>query len=85
MVEAFISMWIARLGITLHIITDRGNRFESELFQELSKVGTFYRLRTTVYHPQINGFLERLHCTLITTMTHKESQINVITTVLLGI
>lgn len=56
-VDAFISMWIARFGVPLYAIKDRESQFKSELFQELSKEVGFYRLRTTIYHPQANGFI----------------------------
>ena len=61
--------WISRFGVPLHVITDRGKQFESELFQELAKLIGFYRLRTTAYHPQTNGMIERVHRTLKTAIT----------------
>lgn len=79
-------MWLAKFGVPLYVVTDRGSQFESELFQELSKVvGCSYRLRTTTYHPQTNGFIERARDTPKTgIVTHKESWTNVIPIVLLG-
>ena len=50
----------------LHLVTDRGRQFESELFKELSSLIGFHRLRTTSYHPQSNGIIERTHRTLKT-------------------
>jgi cleavage and polyadenylation specificity factor subunit 1 len=63
---AFISTWISRFGVPLYVITDRGPQFESELFQILSSAVGFHRLRTTAYHPQCNGKIERAHRTLKT-------------------
>ena len=61
---AFLNSWITRFGVPLYVVTDRGSQFESELFQELSKLIGFYRHRTTFYHPQANGIIERQHRTL---------------------
>jgi transposase InsO family protein len=59
--EAFVSGWVSLFGVPLHVITDRGTQFESELFSHLSKLLGFHRLRTTSYHPACNGKVERLH------------------------
>ncbi|GFT39786.1 retrotransposable element Tf2 155 kDa protein type 1 [Trichonephila clavipes] len=55
--------WISRFGIPLVITTDQGTQFEAQLFQELSKLIGFKRNKTTTYHPQANGCIERWHCT----------------------
>ena len=84
--SAFVTGWIARFGVPLHVITDRGTQFESELFTELSKILGFHRLRTTAYHPQCNGMIERTHRTLKTAiMARKESWLKALPIVLLGI
>jgi len=62
--KLFIENWIARFGVPKRVITDQGKQFESQLFAEiLKKLGT-QRLRTTAYHPQSNGLVERFHRTL---------------------
>lgn len=61
---AFLNGWVSRFGVPLYICTDQGRQFEAELFQCLSKMLGFTRLRTSSYHPQGNGFLERLHRSL---------------------
>jgi cleavage and polyadenylation specificity factor subunit 1 len=60
----FISTWFSRFGTPLYLTTDRGPQFESELFHELSTSLGFTRLRTSAYHPQSNGKIERYHRTL---------------------
>lgn len=83
---AFLNVWIARFGVPLHVVTDRGTQFESELFLELSKLVGFHRVRTTAYHPQTNGCIERAHRTIKTAITsRKQSWLDALPVVLLGI
>jgi cleavage and polyadenylation specificity factor subunit 1 len=70
--NAFLYGWICRFGVPLSLVTDRGPQFESELFSTLSSVVGFHRLRTTAYHPQTNGMLERFHRTLKTAITARK-------------
>ena len=84
--RAFFNVWISRFGVPLHLITDRGTQFESELFSNLSKIIGFLRLRTTSYHPQSNGIVERMHRTLKTAlMARKENWITSLPVVLYGL
>ena len=48
----------------MHAVTDRGTQFESELSSELFSIIGFHHLRTTSYHPQANGIIERHHRSL---------------------
>ena len=66
--KAFVDVWVSRFGVPLHVITDRGSQFESELFNELSNLLGFHRLRTTAYRPQTNGMIERFHRVLKTSL-----------------
>ena len=84
--SAFLTGWISRFGVPLHVITDRGTQFEAELFSELSQLIGFHRLRTTSYHPQANGAIERVHRTIKTAITaRKQSWLEALPIVLLGI
>lgn len=51
-------------GCPLQILTDWGSNFESELFQELCKLLSVDKIRTTAYQPSTNGSIERLHATM---------------------
>lgn len=62
--EALMSGWIARFGVPNQIVTDQGRQFESKLFTELSHSIGCDHWRTTAYHPQSNGIIERWHRTL---------------------
>lgn len=59
-----ISHWIARFGTPLRLTSDLGRQFESTLFAELSRLLGINHLKTTSYHPQSNGIIERWHRTL---------------------
>ena len=72
--KAFMHVWISRFGVPLYVITDRGTQFESQLFSHLSHIVGFHRLRSTAYHPQTNGMVERMHRTLKTAITARGSE-----------
>ena len=46
------------------IHSDRGTQFESEIFNELCSLWRVDKTRTSPYHPQSNGFVERGNRTL---------------------
>lgn len=85
--SAFYSNWIARFGTPLQIVTDQGRQFESSLYQALSALMGINRTRTSPYHPQTNGKVERWHRTLKTALkaygTHHWTEI--LPSVLLGL
>ena len=59
--DAFFSGWIARFGTPATIITDRGAQFELKLWDGLCSQFGIVRNRTTSYHSQSNGMVERFH------------------------
>ena len=70
------------------IITDRGRQFESSLWNELTKLLGSKRARTTAYHPQSNGMVERFHCQLKATLKaqpNSQAWMDSLPLVLLGI
>jgi cleavage and polyadenylation specificity factor subunit 1 len=59
--RALISNWIARFGVPADMSSDRGPQFTSELWSNVAEsLGTRLH-RTTAYHPQANGMVERFH------------------------
>ncbi|XP_053686175.1 uncharacterized protein LOC128735715 [Sabethes cyaneus] len=85
--RAFINGWIARFGVPTNVTTDCGRQFESELFNTLTRLLGITHLRTTPYHPQANGQIERTHRQLKSSiMCHQNSRwTEVLPIVLLGI
>lgn len=84
--NAFMDTWVSRFGVPLHVVTDRGTQFESALFDQLSTILGFHRLRTTAYHPKTNGMVERLHRTLKTAiMARRKQWLQALPVVLMGI
>ena len=67
--ETFLANWISRFGCPAFITTDRGKNFESDLLRRLNEVTGSTRNRTTAYHPQGNGLVERLHRPLKAALT----------------
>ena len=59
--RAFYEGWITRFGTPLRVTTDQGRQFESHLFKQLAVLTGTTQLRTTAYHPAVNGMVERLH------------------------
>ena len=54
----------ARVGIPREILTDRGSNFTSELLTEIYRLLKVHPIRTTPYHPQTDGLVERINKTL---------------------
>jgi transposase InsO family protein len=62
--RALVRSWVARFGVPDDMTSDRGSQFVSSLWSNMCKIlGTKAR-RTTAYHPQANGMVERMHRTL---------------------
>lgn len=59
--ETLYSQWISRFGVPERLTTDQGRQFESNLFQQLSKLLGVTKLRTSPYNPKANGLIENFH------------------------
>ena len=57
---------IVRFGTPYVIHTDQGVQFESNLFQEVCRLLQIQKTRTTPYHPQSDGMVERNNRTILT-------------------
>ena len=54
----------ARVGIPKEILTDQGSNFTSQLLAELYRMLHVHPIRTSPYHPQTDGLVERFNQTL---------------------
>jgi len=59
--EAFVDKFVCVLGAPKAILTDQGRNFISELMKKIAKLFRIRKFRTTAFHPQSNGSLERSH------------------------
>ena len=60
----FVEQFITRFGIPKEIHTDQGRQFESDLFQSLCSYLKIDKTRTTPFHPQSDGLVERFNRTI---------------------
>ena len=60
-IDAFSHGWVANFGIPAAITSDRGSQFTGALWEQLLGHWGITPLRTTAYHPEANGLVERLH------------------------
>ena len=61
---------VTRHGTGSTLITDQGPAFMSSFFQGTCKILGVRRLRTSSYHPQSNGVIERFHKSLHEGLSH---------------
>ena len=59
--EAFVDRFICTFGAPKAILTDQGRNFISDLMKKIAKLFKIRKFRTTAFHPQSNGSLERSH------------------------
>ena len=59
-----VDEWVSRYGVMQTLHSDQGRDFESEIFQSLMRLLGIHKTRTTPYHPQSDGLVERLNRTL---------------------
>ena len=62
--EAFL-----RLGIPEQLHSDQGRQFESKLLGEVCRLLQIHKTRTTPYHPQCDGLVERYNRTLLSMLS----------------
>ena len=51
----------SRVGVPQEILTDQGSNFTSQLLAELYRLLHVHPIRTSPYHPQTDGLVERFN------------------------
>jgi len=62
--KLLVEQWVCRFGAPRIIHTDQGRNFESRLFKEVCQLLNIHKTRTSPYHPQSDGMVERFNRTL---------------------
>ena len=60
---------VSRFGVPNVIHSDQGRQFESRLFKDMCELLQIEKTRTTPYHPQSDGMVERFNRTLCTMLS----------------
>ncbi|XP_017797025.1 PREDICTED: uncharacterized protein LOC108578250 [Habropoda laboriosa] len=68
--EAFVNVFICKHGAPKALITDQGSHFLNSLFKVIAKRFKISHYRTTAFHPQSNGSIERSHHVLAEYLKH---------------
>lgn len=63
--KILIEEFICRYGLPKELHSDQGRQFESKIFQEMCRLLAINKTRTTSYHPQSDGLVERFNRTLL--------------------
>ena len=67
--NAIIDEWIMKFGAPDVIHTDQGSNFNSELMHDICRIFMIEKTRTTPYHPQGNGQVERFNRVIADTLS----------------
>jgi len=70
MASAIIDAWVSAYGSPDRILSDQGPQFMSNFFIAVMKMLGIETVRTTAYHPQTNGQVERYNRTMATQLRH---------------
>lgn len=63
--DALINRFICRFGSPKMILTDQGSNFVNSLIKQIARKFRITHFRTTAFHPQTNGSIERSHLVLV--------------------
>ena len=63
--DAFFSNIVCRFGMPSVIHSDQGREFENKVMHELCLLGGSHKTKTTPYHPECDGLVERFNRTLL--------------------
>ena len=69
--QALLSGWVSRFGVPSVLTSDRGTQFTSSLWKEFCLLLGISHTKTTSFHPQSNGIIERFHRSLKSSLRSK--------------
>jgi transposase InsO family protein len=61
--QTFLEEFIFKFGVPNRLITDQGVHFNNELMKNMAELLGFNHIKSTPYHPQTNGQVERFNAT----------------------
>ena len=59
--DAFFNNVVCRFGMPIVIHSDQGREFENKILHELCLIGGSHKTRTSPYHPESDGMVERFN------------------------
>ena len=62
--DAFVKEFVCRYGVPRRLFSDQGSNLQSTLFREVCRTLEIDQDRTTPYHPQSDGLVERMNRSL---------------------
>ena len=74
MAELFVSRFVCQFDVPDVLHTDQGRNFESALLKEVCQLLGVVKTRTTPYHPQSDGLVERFNRTLLNLLSMAASE-----------
>ena len=72
--QKLVDECFCRFSVPEQLHSDQGRQFESTLISEMCKILQIHKTRTTPYHPQSDGMVERFNRTLLSCVANVESQ-----------
>ncbi|KAL5509722.1 hypothetical protein EMCRGX_G005140 [Ephydatia muelleri] len=63
--KVFVNEFVCRFGVPDSLHTDQGRNFEAKVLKEVCQLLGVKKTRTTPYHPQSDGLVERFNRTLL--------------------
>lgn len=64
--QALIDQVFTKFGFPEYMVSDNGRQFVGEIVQDVVKMFGIHHIRTTPYHPEGNGAVERTNRTVVT-------------------
>ena len=64
-----VEQFFCRYGVPLSLHSDQGSNFQSNVFQSVCRLLGINKTRTTAYHPQSDGLVERFNITILSMLS----------------